>query len=206
MLRYRSMNGARPSIPLGERSAIPQVQRCAAPQDERCGVPARNNHIEKALVVLLVFLLASCGEPGKPQPDALGPKPNAVSREYRRGPYCCRAALGGQGFPEYRRDRAPDHRGRGRGGLRGRAPKVWESSGSSVSVTTGRNRRGRTPRRRSYRERFTPSNLSFREIISSLPCRCDSGSKLIPGRRMKTAPAVAAHGSMSFLPRRSPSG
>lgn len=43
------------------------------------------------MLVFLAGVLASCSGNGKPAvPEAAGPKPNTVSREYRRGPFCVR--------------------------------------------------------------------------------------------------------------------
>jgi hypothetical protein len=39
------------------------------------------------MVLFLTFLLGSCSESGKPGPEASAPKGNAVSREYRKGPF-----------------------------------------------------------------------------------------------------------------------
>jgi hypothetical protein len=42
------------------------------------------------VAMLLAAVLTSCGETGKPEAEALGPKANVISKEYRRGPFCVR--------------------------------------------------------------------------------------------------------------------
>jgi hypothetical protein len=41
-------------------------------------------------VLLFTVVLASCGGTGKPEHESSGPKGNAITREYRRGPFCVR--------------------------------------------------------------------------------------------------------------------
>ena len=47
-------------------------------------------HIPALMVLLLTVVLASCSGTGKSEPEAAGPKPNAIGKEYRRGPFCTR--------------------------------------------------------------------------------------------------------------------
>ena len=45
----------------------------------------------RSLIVLIsAAVLASCSGTGKPEPEASGPQGNAISKEYRRGPFCAR--------------------------------------------------------------------------------------------------------------------
>jgi hypothetical protein len=42
------------------------------------------------IAMLLAAVLTSCGETGKPEAEALGPKTNVIRKEYQRGPFCVR--------------------------------------------------------------------------------------------------------------------